>query len=162
MQSEKLDVMAELPRDEAVTMTLRTRSPVCGARTTVIDRLGRLRATDAIEDFTVRTWPDEVVLSAVADHDPAVATFERLETWADDHGVSVRPAFDVRTLSTLLGRERELLTLPMMCLTVSAADELVGVFPCRDGDGRTWTIDDCLNAYELASEEAAATSNGPV
>jgi DNA-binding Lrp family transcriptional regulator len=138
-----------------VTMTLRTRTPVCGSRTTVIDRLGRLRATGAIEGFEVRTWPDEVVLSDGTEPDPAVATFERLEAWATDRGLSLRPPFDVRTVSSLLGRERELLTLPMMCLSVAVDDALVGVYPCDDGE-RTWTIADCLDAYETADDPLAA------
>ncbi|WP_380678424.1 HTH domain-containing protein [Salinigranum sp. GCM10025319] len=138
----------------AVTMVLRVRAPVCGSRTTVIDRLGRLRATGAIEEFDIRTWPDEVALSEATDGDPVVETFERFERWAAAHDLSVRPAFDVRTVSSLIGREREVLTLPMMCLAVREGDDLVGVFPCRDGE-RTWTIDDCLNAYE-GDDEALA------
>ena len=35
----------------------------------------------------------------------------------------------------------------MMSLALVADGDLVGVFPCRDGE-RTWTINDCLNAYE--------------
>jgi hypothetical protein len=34
----------------------------------------------------------------------------------------------------------------MMSLSVSAGDDLVGVYPCTDGD-RTWTVTDCLDAY---------------
>jgi hypothetical protein len=131
----------------AISMTLRARTPVCGSRTDVINRLGRLRATGAIEEFEVQTWPDEVVLSEATEADPYVETFERFEQWASSHGLSVRPAFDVRTVSSLLGREREILTLPMMSLAVVAADDLVGVYPCTDGE-RTWTISDCLDAYE--------------
>ena len=117
---ENLDVLSELRVHGEVTMTLRTRTPVCGARTTVINRLGRLRAAGVIEEFEVQTWPDEVVLSDGATTDDAVQTFERFERWADERGVSVRPAFDVRTLSSLVGRSREVLTLPMMSLAVSA------------------------------------------
>lgn len=146
-----------------VTMTLWTRTPVCGSPTSVINRLGRLRATGAIEAFEVRTWPDEIELSTETGSDPVVETFERFEAWAADRGLSVRPGFDVRTVSPLVGRERELLTLPMMCLAVrvdgetgaentdaagNGADDLVGVFPCRDGE-RTWTIGDYLDAYEM-------------
>jgi hypothetical protein len=130
-----------------VTLTLWTRTPVCGTPTTVIDRLGRLRATGAVEEFEVRTWPDEVVLSEVHDEDPVVETFRRFEAWATERGLSVRPGFDVRTVSSLLGRTRELLTLPMICLAVTDDGELVGVFPCGDGE-RTWTVEDCLDAFE--------------
>lgn len=134
-------------QSQNLSMTLRTRTPVCGARTTTIDRLSRLRATEVIDAFEVRTWPDEVVLSAETGHDDVVETFERFEAWADERGLSIRPGFDVRTTKSFLQGERTVLTLPMMCLSVVEDDELVGVFPCRDGK-RTWTIDDCLTAHE--------------
>ncbi len=150
--SEDVDVLGELARLDDVSMTLRTRTPVCGARTTVIDRLGSLRATGVIEGFEVQTWPDEVVLSDAAAPDGAIRTFERLEGWADERDVSVRPAFDVRTISSLVGNRHEILTLPMMCLTVSSGDELVGVFPHQHGE-RTVTIGDCLDAYERRTDD---------
>jgi hypothetical protein len=103
----------------------------------------------------VRTWPDEVVLSAETDGGEAVETFEQFERWADDRGLSVRPAFDVKTVSSIVGRTRELLTLPMMSLAVSIDGDLVGVFPCSDGE-RTWTIVDCLDAYEADDDPLAA------
>lgn len=139
----------------AVSMVLRARTPVCGSRTTVINRLGRLRATGVIDEFEVRTWPDEVVLSAETEAGEAVETFEQFEAWADDRGLSVRPAFDVKTVSSIVGRTRELLTLPMMSLAVSVDGDLVGVFPCSDGE-RTWTIGDCLDAYEQTDDALAA------
>jgi hypothetical protein len=164
---ESLDVLTAVSRLDDASMTLRTRTPVCGARTTVIDRLGSLRAAGAIEEFEVLTWPDEVVLSDAASSDGAVRTFERFERWAEDRGVSVRPAFDVRTVASLVGNPREVLTLPMMCLTVSSGEELVGVFPHQDGD-RTVTIGDCLDAYdrrgddERERESDAPAGAGPV
>ena len=140
-------------------MTLRTRTPVCGARTTAIHRLGRLRATGAIEGFEVQTWPDKVVLSGSTTSDVPVRTFERFERWAASRGVSIRPAFDVRSLGSLVGPSREVLTLPMMSLELSAADELLGVFPYQDGD-RTVTIGDCLDAYELRIDDESDAADG--
>ncbi|AUV81767.1 hypothetical protein C2R22_08995 [Salinigranum rubrum] len=148
---EDVDVLDAVARLDDASMTLRTRTPVCGARTTVIDRLGSLRATGAIAEFEVQTWPGEVVLSDAAAPDGAIRTFERLEGWADERGASVRPAFDVRTVSSLVGNRREILTLPMMCLTVSSGDELVGVFPHQEG-GNTVTIGDCLDAFERRAD----------
>jgi hypothetical protein len=149
---DSLDVLTAVSSLDDASMTLRTRTPVCGARTTVIDRLGSLRAVGAIEGFEVLTWPDEVVLSDATTSDGAVRTFERFERWADDRGVSVRPAFDVRTVASLVGTPREVLTLPMMCLTVSSGGDLVGVFPHQDGD-RTVTIGDCLDAYDRRDDD---------
>lgn len=142
------------PEATNVSMTLRTRTPVCGPRTDVVNRLSSLRASGRIAAFEVQTWPDELVLSEAAMTDPIIETFERFEAWADERGLSVRPAFDVHTVSSLIGGDREILTLPMMSLEVTVEDELVGVFPCTDGD-RTWTVEDCLDAYTAGVDPLA-------
>lgn len=144
---EHADVLVECVAHDDVSMTLRTRAPVCGARTTVVHRLGRLRAAGAIAGFEVLTWPDEVVLSDSTAAGDAVRTFERFERWADAHEVSIGPAFDVQRRGSLVGPRREVLTLPMMSLELTSGDELLGVFPYQD-DERTVTIGDCLDAYE--------------
>lgn len=147
LTEEYVDVLVQCVSVDDVSMTLRTRTPVCGARTTVIHRLGRLRATGSIGGFEVQTWPGEVVLSDDAATDDPVQTFERFQRWADSQGVSIRPAFDVRTLGSLIGPSREILTLPMMSLELTSGEELLGVFPYQDEE-RTVTIGDCLDAFE--------------
>lgn len=126
------------------TVQLWTRRPVCGVRTTVVDRLGRLRSTGAIEEFEVQTWPDEIVLEEGNQRIPRLV--EHLEQWADDASVSLRPAFEQRTVSPLIGESREVLTLPMLALIVYD-DGLAGVYPCSDGE-RTWTVPEALDAFE--------------
>jgi hypothetical protein len=137
-------------RDEGLRLVLRVRPPVAGPATTVINRLGRLRAEGVVEAFDIEYWPDEVSLAGDG-HPEVVETFERYETWAAEHGVSLRPAFDVRSVSPLVGERRELLRLPMACLAVHEDGDLVGVFPCTDGD-ETWTVTDCLEAVATAGE----------
>lgn len=137
-------------RGEGLRLVLRVRPPVAGPATTVINRLGRLRAEGTVEAFDIEYWPDEVSLSG-DDHPEVVATFERYQAWADEHGVSLRPAFDVRSVSPLVGERRELLRLPMACLAVHENGGLAGVFPCTDGDD-TWTVTDCLDAVAATGE----------
>lgn len=134
----------EAPAGEGVRLALRLRPPVAGVSTALVDRLSRLRAEGVIEGFDVECWPDEVSLSGGA-HPEVVAAFRRYERWAGRNGVSLRPAFDVRSVSPLVGARRELLVLPAACLAAYGDGELVGVFPCTDGD-HTWTVEDCLDA----------------
>jgi hypothetical protein len=129
-----------------VRMTLWTRQPVCGTRTSVLDRLGRLRTEGDIDGFDVETWPDEIRLDGEPSHDEVVATFDRFEAWASDHGVSVEPPFETRQVSPMLGSSYRVLRLPVMALAVSD-DGLAGVYPYTDGE-RTTTIADFLDAYE--------------
>jgi hypothetical protein len=137
------------PAVEGVRMELWTRRPVCGPRTDVIDRLGRLASAGAIDDYEIRTWPDEVALAEHTRQSRVVETYRRFRAWADDAGASIAPPFDRRTVTSLVGRTGEVLTLPVMCLAVYDADDLRGVYPCDDGE-RTWTVTDYLDAYETA------------
>ena len=129
--------------DGGVTVQLWTRRPVCGARAAVLDRVSHLRSTDVIDDFEVETWPEEVVLD---DDQRILRLFEHLEAWASEHGVSLRPPFERRTVSPLVGDSRDVLTLPMLTLVVYE-DGVAGVYPCSDGD-RTVTVQDYLNRCE--------------
>lgn len=131
-----------------VTVQVWTRQPVCGARATVLDRLGRFRSTGVIDDFEVETWPEEVVLDD--DDQRILQLFEQLEAWANDQGVSLRPPFERRTISPLIGDSRDVLTLPMLTLVVYD-DGLAGVYPYSSGD-RTVTVADYLDRCEAAGE----------
>lgn len=124
------------------------RRPVCGARTTVVDRLGALRSAGVVDDVAIETWPDEVVLDDENDQriPEQVAT---LETWAMENDLSLRPPFETRTVSPLVGASRDVLTLPVMTLAIRDSEGLTGVYPCSDGD-RTLTVTDYLDACERA------------
>jgi len=135
---------------EGVRLVLRLRPPVAGQSTALVDRLGRLRAEGTIEGFDVACWPDEVSLSGDG-HPEVVAAFRRYDRWAERTGVSLRPAFDVRSVSPLVGARRELLRLPAACLAAYRDGDLAGVFPCTDGD-RTWTVRECLDACAEAGD----------
>ena len=135
---------AEVER-EGVVLRLWTRRPVCGPRTEVINRLGSLRASEAIDEFEVETWPDELV---VEETDTRVASVvDSFRDWAAGAGVTLEPAFDQRTVSPLVGRSRAVLTLPMMAIAVYENDELTAVYPHVE-DGETRTVVDYLDGLE--------------
>jgi len=123
------------------------RRPVCGPRTTVIDRLSGLRASGSLADFSVTTWPEELVLTGANRQAELLDTIERFEDWAADRGLSLRPPFETRTASMLVGDSEDVLTTPMLLAAAYEDGELVGIYPCTDGT-TTWTVPEFLNALE--------------
>lgn len=136
--------------EDGVRMALWTRRPVCGPRTTVIDRLSALQSAGEIAAYDITTWPDEIVISKDTRHAGIVDIHEQFRAWADDSDLSVSLPFDRRRVTSLVGRTEEVLTLPVACLAVYGED-LCGVYPCDVGE-ETWTITDYVDAYEAASE----------
>lgn len=134
-----------------------TRRPVCGPRTTVIDRLGRLRADGALADFSVEVWPEEVTIRDGDERPQVLDTVERFEEWARSNGLSLRPPFETRTVSLLVGESERVLTTPMLLAAAYADGDLVGVYPCT-GDERTWTVETFLDSID---PEAPDTGDVP-
>ncbi|GGN84588.1 HTH domain-containing protein [Haloarcula pellucida] len=138
-----------------LTVDLWTRRPVCGPRVTVIDRLSSLRAAGTLADFSVATWPDEIVISDRNRHSELLGTIEEFEAWAADNGVSLRPPFETRTASLLVGRSKEVLTTPMLLASLYDGDDVVGVYPCTDGE-HNWTVPEFLDALEAEGTVSGA------
>lgn len=136
----------------AFAVQLWSRRPVCGPRTTAIDRFTELDATGVIEDFDVTTWPEEVPMAQEQGHGDVLATVDRYEQWANEQGLSIRPPFETRTSSLLVGGSTEVLRLPMLAVAVYADDDLAGVYPCTD-DGTTWSVVDLIDALTEESPE---------
>jgi len=132
-----------------LSMVLWTRRPVCGPRTSVIDRLNSLDADDAIAEFDVQTWPDEIAISEHTEHTRVVERYKEFELWATEADVSITPPFERRTVSSLVGKSEDVLTVPIMCLAVYDGDTLCGVYPHSDG-GQTTSVADYLDFYESA------------
>ncbi|EMA33142.1 HTH domain-containing protein [Haloarcula japonica] len=135
-----------------IAVQLWSRRPVCGPRTTAIDRFTELAATGVVDDFDIQTWPEEISVSQRSEHGEVLETVDRYEQWATERGLSLRPPFETRTSSLLVGGSTEVLRLPMIAVAVYADDDLVGVYPCTDGE-TTWSVTDCINA--LAAESTA-------
>lgn len=137
-----------------LTVELWTRRPVCGPRTVVIDRLSRLRAAGVLTDFAVETWPEELPVPDSSDRSDLLARVDRFEEWARGHGLSLRPPFETRTASLLVGADETVLMTPMVLAAAYDDGDLVGVYPCSD-DGRTWTVTQFLDALDPEADGSA-------
>ena len=143
-------------------ISLWVRRPVCGPRTTVIDRLGALRTAGELDEFSVTTWPEEIALTGANREEALLDTIEGFEDWAADRGLSLRPPFETRTASSLVGGSEDVLRTPMLLAAAYEGDELVGVYPCTDGT-KTWTIPEFLDALEAGEEHTpSGTGEHPV
>jgi len=123
------------------------RRPVCGPRTTVIDRLSSLRAADKLADFSVTTWPEEIALTGSNRQEELLETIAGLEDWAAERGLSLRPPFETRTASLLVGDSEDVLTTPMLLAVARDETGIVGIYPCTDGT-KTWTVSEFLDGLE--------------
>lgn len=65
---------------------------------------------------SVQTWPEEIPLSEESRHRDLLDTVDRYEQWASERGLSLRPPFETRTSSLLIGRSKEVLRLPMIAI----------------------------------------------
>ncbi|GGM43792.1 HTH domain-containing protein [Haloarcula argentinensis] len=128
-----------------IAVQLWSRRPVCGPRTTAIDRFTELAATGVVDEFDIQTWPEEIPVSQRSEHGEVLETVDQYEQWATERGLSLRPPFETRTSSLLVGGSTEVLRLPMIAVAVYADDDLVGVYPCTDGE-TTWSVTDCIDA----------------
>ncbi|MDS0281032.1 HTH domain-containing protein [Haloarcula onubensis] len=139
--------------DTDLEVDLWVRRPVCGPRTTVIDRLSELRTAGALADFDVTTWPEEIALTGDNRQEALLETIEGFEDWAADRGLSLRPPFETRTASRLVGDSEDVLRTPMLLAAAYEGDELVGIYPCTDGT-ETWTIPAFLDALEAGEDHS--------
>jgi hypothetical protein len=141
------------PPETDLEVDLWVRRPVCGPRTTVIDRLGNLRKRGVLAAFSVTTWPEEIVLTGQNRQDDLLETIEAFESWAADHGLSLRPPFETRTASLLVGNSQDVLVTPMLLAAAYEDGELVGIYPCTDGS-KTWTIPEFLDGLDAGREDS--------
>jgi len=142
---------------DGLEISLWVRRPVCGPRTTVIDRLSALRTAGVLADFDVTTWPEEIVLTGSNRQEELLETIAGFEDWAADRGLSLRPPFETRTASRLVGDSEDVLRTPMLLAAAYDGDDLAGIYPCTDGT-KTWTIPEFLDALEAGEEHAPSTA----
>ena len=138
--------MVDQRTEPIVDVYLRAFQPTHDSVDHVFETLERLADRGRIAGYNVESWPSRATLTD--EELPVVATFERFENWADEKGVSIRPAFDVhRHQCGFTGDESEVLITPSICLAVRDEDELQGVYPCSE-DGTVCTVDDLLASLE--------------
>ncbi|QLD87994.1 hypothetical protein HWV07_02650 [Natronomonas salina] len=94
------------------------------ARSRLEDRLGA--ADVAVEEHSKRVPAD--------DEDALYSTYADVRAWADDAGVSLSPFFQRReSYDPTAQQVREMVTLPVLWLTVSERSALLATYPHVDG-----------------------------
>jgi hypothetical protein len=113
-----------------------------------------------VDEWEVRTWPKEVVLSTVTEGSVAVETFRTFRRWADQWSVSIEPPFSVETRSSeFTGESRRVLKTPALCLAVYANGRLREVFP-HHSKGTTHTVEDAIETLRRGVPTVNGTMTG--
>lgn len=129
-----------------VEVYLRASTPLDGHPDEVIGYLEELRKNGCIEDFSVREVPKQAEINN--ESSKAVQVFQEIESWASNNGVSIQPFFDREKYeSSLSGNSGEIVTFPVMSVSVYEDDELRAVYPCSNGQGNH-TVHECLHELE--------------
>jgi len=112
----------------------RLPKPVRGRRERVADALSALVAEGTLAGYTIENWDKRI--PADGSGDPELRdTYLSFEGWAEDQHVSLTPFFATRECySWETGERGTWIVLPALCLSVYEDDELVDVYPHRDGE----------------------------
>jgi len=124
---------------------------------TVLERLESLAETDRVAGVETRTWVARVPLSSsVPSRRSHVRAFEAMERWADERGLSIRPPFALGHVGSAVTDDVEsVLVTPSVLLTLWDGDDIVAVYPHRDGNG-TVTVTDALERLDGESRDGRA------
>jgi len=118
---------------------------------TVIDRLEALDESDAVDDVERRAWARTLATDADDDWcEHARSRYRRFWAWASERDRTLEPAFDTRTVGSMVSKEtHEVIEFPVLCIAVYVDDELVHVAPSTDASTEeTTTVADTLAALE--------------
>ncbi len=157
------EAVAPVERGTYVELWVRRGSPVCvrDAQEAARDRLRRLRGHGDIDALAVREWsgagggPRVRGVSHAATCHGKMAEFE---AWADDHGYTLAPGFQVREVRPMVGGGvRRKFARPVYCLAVYEGETLEAVYPHSNG-GEVHTVGDGLD--RLAGDVAAVAKGG--
>jgi hypothetical protein len=109
-------------------------APVRGSRERATDRLSALVADGSLAEYNVDVWDKRIPSDGSGDPETRDA-YLAYGAWADEAGVSLSPFFETRECySWETGERGTWVVLPALCLSVYEDDELVAVYPHRDGD----------------------------
>jgi len=130
-------------------------TPVRGRRERVTDRLSTLVAEGALAEYEAETWDKRIPADGSGDRDTQDA-YLAYSQWAEEAGVSLSPFFETRECySWQTGERGTWMVLPALCLSVYEDDELVAVYPHRDGDTyeSVWSGIDSLDPAEGSPDD---------
>lgn len=118
----------------------------------LVERMRNLE-TGPVRDVDVHAWPPAISLSG-SPNERELDVYETFAEWATDREVSLRPAFGIRDVTSLITGEstRELVT-PVLSVGVYTSRELAGVFPHTTEAG-TYTVEGLVNGLERGAAVA--------
>ena len=126
-----------------------------------IETVHRLESSGILDAVSVHAWPEKVTLSEQTPYTSVVEAFREMESWADEHDVSIQPPFDVRTTtSSFTGTTRTVLRTPVMSLSVYADEQLASVFPHSRG-GEQYSVTDAIAALRTDDIELFSADPKP-
>lgn len=130
-----------------------------------VESVRALARSGAIDEYTVHTWPAEVVLAPLSDGTLAVERYRTFRQWAVQWNVHVEPPFRRTTRrSELTGETREVLRTPSLCLAVHVDGRLREVFP-HTSKGVTYDVADAIGTLAsgvlTVDDTVAAEPVGP-
>lgn len=135
-----------------VELYCRTSTTTAAAIDRYHDRLDRLRSMGIVEGIEVTSWPSRVELRA-SHGSVATEAYEEFSAWADEAGVDLEPAFNVRDYeSEFTGEKGTALITPVACLAVYDGDDLRAVYPHVE-DGKVTTVEDGIEALADGFED---------
>lgn len=110
-----------------------------------------------IDALLLRSWPDQITISADRHAPESLEAFEEFTEWAYREGVEIEPPFAVQTReSTITGESRTVLVTPVCCLAVYVGNALAGVYPHVDGE-ESRTVTDAVAALRSGEIREATT-----
>ncbi len=118
------------------------------AQARVVDRIRRLDELGVFDSTELGATWHGVETHAEDVREGALATYEEFETWADENGFSLSPAFDTRPRYVEGSTEvREALVFPVVALAIYVEDDLRAVLPASDDFGH-YTVQEALEGFE--------------
>lgn len=123
-----------------------------------VETLRECDATGRIDELLLRSWPAEVTLDTDSPYHEVIDRHREFEVWAENHDVSLEPAFRVSTSSSLASDETvQTLVTPGICLALYHSGQLLGVTPFTDGE-TTCTVPDTIAALRTGTLPAPLES----
>jgi len=123
------------------------------AQQSVLNRMRALEATDVLDGAVVDGGWQRIRTIDEDGRAGAIATYREFDTWAQQNGYSLGPAFEERRRAYVgLDRVDDVVIFPVTTLAMYENDQLRAVFPCSDEE-HVYHVSDCLDAMEDGRED---------
>lgn len=123
----------------------------CESQEAIVDRLQELADEGAVDAVDVTVWGRGIATSTAAATEVGRELQQRVEQftgWAGERGLTLRPRFERRSVSSRLTDESyDAIYFPAMAVAAFRNDDLAFVAPSADGT-TVYTVEDVLAAFE--------------